>query len=103
MMLTSRDKGRVSANSHAQAPDQRYSVAMISIQVKNVPSDVHQTLRQRAVGAGQSLQEYLLHLLCEQARTPILAEILDRAGGRAGGNIGAAEAVAAVRAERDSR
>ncbi|MDE0066330.1 MAG: hypothetical protein OXN44_05590 [Acidimicrobiaceae bacterium] len=76
---------------------------MASIQVKNVPSDVHQTLRRRAVGAGQSLQEYLLHLLSEQARTPTLGEVLERAGGRAGGNIGAAEAVAAVRAERDSR
>ena len=103
MMLPPRDKEAVGANSHVQTLDQRYSVAMISIQVKNVPSDVHQTLRRRAVGAGQSLQEYLLHLLCAQARTPTLEEVLDRAGGRAGGNIGAAEAVAAVRAERDSR
>lgn len=68
-----------------------------------MPSDVHQTLRQRAVGSGQSLQEYLLQLLCEQARTPTLDEVLNRAGGRAGGNIGSAEAVASVRAERDSR
>ena len=76
---------------------------MTSIQVKNVPSDVHQTLRQRAVGSGQSLQEYLLQLLCEHARTPTLDEVLERAAGRAGGNFSAAEAVAAVRAERDSR
>ena len=45
-------------------------LSMTSIRVKNVSSDVHQILRQRAVGAGQSLQEYLLHLLCEQARHP---------------------------------
>ena len=76
---------------------------MTSIQVKNVPSDVHQTLRRRAVVAGQSLQEYLLQLLSEQARTPTLEEVLSGAGGRAGGNIGADAAVAAVRAERDSR
>lgn len=76
---------------------------MTSIQVKNIPSDVHQTLRQRAVGAGQSLQEYLLYMLCEQARTPLLEEVLERAGSRAGGNIGLEAAVAAVRAERDSR
>ena len=76
---------------------------MTSIQVKNVPSDVHQTLRERAVGAGQSLQEYLLHLLCEEARTPTLEEVLERAGGRTGGNIGLEAAVAAVRDERDSR
>ncbi len=76
---------------------------MTSIQVKNVPSDVHQTLRERAVGSGQSLQEYLLQLLCEQARTPTLDEVLERAAGRAGGNIGLEAAVAAVRADRDSR
>ena len=76
---------------------------MTSIQIKNVPSDVHHTLRQRAVGSGQSLQEYLLQLLCEQARTPTLDEVLERAAGRAGGNIGLEAAVAAVRADRDSR
>ena len=76
---------------------------MTSIQVKNIPTDVHQTLRQRAVEAGQSLQEYLLRLLCEQARTPTVSEVLERAGGRAGGDFSAAEAVAAVRSERDSR
>ena len=102
-MLEPRVQDKVSANSHVWPPYQRYGEAVTSIQVKNVPGDVHQTLRRRAVGAGQSLQEYLLHLLCEQARTPTLDEVLERAGGRAGGNIGAAEAVAAVRAERDSR
>ena len=81
----------------------RYTSCMASIQVKNVPSDVHQTLRRRAGGAGQSLQEYLLNLLCQQARTPTLTEVLDRAGGRAGGDIGREAAVAAVRAERDAR
>ena len=49
------------------------------------------------------MQEYLLQLLCEQARTPTLDEVLERAGGRAGGNIGLEAAVAAVRADRDSR
>lgn len=88
---------------HVTEAIRRYPPCMASIQVKNVPSDVHQTLRRRAGGAGQSLQEYLLQLLCEQARTPTLAEVLDRAGGRAGGNIGFEAAVAAVRAERDTR
>ena len=49
------------------------------------------------------MQEYLLHLLCEEARTPTLEEVFERAGSRTGGNFSAAEAVAAVRAERDSR
>ncbi len=76
---------------------------MTSIQVKNVPGDVHQTLRERAVGSGQSLQEYLLQLLCEEARNPTLAEVLERAGAQAGGNIGFEASVTAVRADRDSR
>ena len=75
---------------------------MTSIRVKNVPNDVHRTLRRHAAEAGRSLQEYLLDLLCEQARTPTLNEVLERASGRTGGNISTAEAVAAVRADRDS-
>ncbi len=76
---------------------------MASIQIKTVPSDVHQTLRRRAVNSGQSLQEYLLQLLSEQARSPTLDEVLDRSAGRAGGQITKDEAVSAVRADRDSR
>jgi plasmid stability protein len=74
-----------------------------SIQIKDVPEDVHTTLRRRAAAAGQSLQEYLLAQLIEEAHTPTLDELLDRAGGRAGGRAGFKAAVDAVRAERDSR
>lgn len=76
---------------------------MPSIQVKDVPEDVHATLRRRAAAAGQSLQEYLLAQLIEEAHTPTLDELLDRAEGRAGGRAGFKAAVEAVRAERDSR
>ncbi len=58
---------------------------MPSIQVKDVPGDVHATLRRRAAAAGMSLQEYLLGRLVEDAHTPTLEEVLDRAGGRAEG------------------
>jgi len=74
-----------------------------SIQVKDVPEDVHATLRRRAAAAGQSLQEYLLAQLVEEAHTPTVDELLERAGGRAGGRAGFKAAVKAVRAERDSR
>lgn len=77
--------------------------AMPSIQIKDVPPDVHRVLRTRAAAAGQSLQEYLLAQLSESARTPTLDEVLDAAGERHGGRIGFADAVAAVRAERDRR
>jgi hypothetical protein len=76
---------------------------MPSIQVKDVPEDVHATLRRRAAVAGQSLQEYLLTRLIEDAHTPTLDELLDRASGRAGGRAGFKAAVRAVRADRDTR
>jgi hypothetical protein len=76
---------------------------MPSIQVKDVPDDVHATLRRRAAAAGQSLQEYLLARLVADAETPTLDELLDRAGQRAGGRAGFKAAVKAVRADRDSR
>lgn len=76
---------------------------MPSVQVKDVPADVHATLRRRAAAAGQSLQEYLLERLTEEARTPTLDEVLDRAGGRAGGSVSFKAAVAALRADRDRR
>jgi antitoxin FitA len=76
---------------------------MPSIQVKDVPPDVHLTLRRRAAAAGQSLQEYLLAHLVRDAHTPTVDELLDRVGGRAGGRAELEAAVKAVRAERDAR
>jgi plasmid stability protein len=61
---------------------------MPSVQIKNVPPEVHRVLRQRAAAAGQSLQEYLLAQLRRQAEAETLEEVLDRAGGRAGGSLG---------------
>ena len=76
---------------------------MPSIQVKDVPADVHAILRRRAAAAGQSLQEYLLDQLVAEANTPTLDEVLDRAGGRAGGKASFAAAAKAVRSDRDRR
>lgn len=76
---------------------------MPTIQIKDVPADVHARLRRRAAAAGKSLQEYLLGQLIEEARTPTLDDLLDRAGGRAGGRAGFTAAAKAVRAERDAR
>lgn len=76
---------------------------MPNIQVKDVPDAVHATLRRRAANAGMSLQEYLLAKLSEDAATPTLDEVLDRAGGRAGGHVSIEAAVAAIRADRDDR
>lgn len=75
---------------------------MPSVQVKDVPVDVHAALRRRAAAAGKSLQEYLLDRLREEAMTPTLDEILDRAGGRDGGSLSFKTAVAAIRSGRKS-
>ncbi len=77
--------------------------SMPSIQVKDVPADVHATLRRRAAAAGQSLQEYLLGLLVAESHAPTVDEVLERASGRAGGKAGFKVASRAVRADREAR
>jgi antitoxin FitA len=76
---------------------------MPSIQIKDVPEQAHTVLRQRAAAAHQSLQEYLRARLIEEASMPTLDEVLDRAGGRAGGSVPLRAAVAAVRSDRARR
>lgn len=76
---------------------------MPSIQVKDVPSDTHAVLRRRAAAAHQSLQEYLLARLIEEASRPTVDEVLDRAHERSGGSLSFAEAVGALRDDRDRR
>jgi hypothetical protein len=76
---------------------------MPSVQIKDVPPRTHAVLRQRAAAAHQSLQEYLRARLIEEAETPTLDEVLDRAGGRAGGRVTSADAVAALDQDRARR
>lgn len=85
------------------APQWRYYCAVPSIQVKDVPTEVHATLRKRAAAAGMSLQEYLLARLVAEATQPTLEEVLERAGQRAGGRVSFRDAARAVRTERDAR
>jgi antitoxin FitA len=76
---------------------------MPSVQIKNVPDDVHRVLRQRADRAGQSLQEYMLAQLVDFARNPTQEEIFDRINRRSGGRITAAWAAKVIRDEREAR
>jgi hypothetical protein len=71
-----------------------------SIQIKNVPPEVHRILRRRAAAADQSLQEYLLAELKQQAQEETLDEVLGRANGRAGGSVGLAFAAETLKADR---
>jgi plasmid stability protein len=75
---------------------------MKTIQVRGVPESVHAELRSRAAAAGESLSDYVLHLVAEAASRPPIAEVLQRAARRPGGTTAEA-AVAAVRAERERR
>src|SRR5665811_2319832 len=74
---------------------------MPSVQIKDVPEHTHAVLRQRAATAHQSLQEYLRTKLIQEASTPTVEEVLDRAGGRAGGRVPIKTATEILREDRD--
>jgi plasmid stability protein len=76
---------------------------MPTIQIKNVPEDVHRTLRARAAANGQSLQAYLLARLVAEAQEEPLNAWLDRIEERSGGSLPFEFAVEAIREERDRR
>lgn len=73
---------------------------MPSVQIKDVPPEVHRVLRTRAAKAGQSLQEYLLAELTRQSRQETLEEVLERADARAGGSVGLDFVLETLREER---
>jgi hypothetical protein len=72
------------------------------IQVKNVPEDVHRTLKARAALAGMTLSDYVLKALSDLATRPTLDEVLERLEAR--GRLGEPfDSAAAVRDEREAR
>ena len=75
---------------------------MALLQIRNVPDDVHRTLKSRAALAGQSLSEYALAELRRAAERPTREEILARIAERPTARL-RRPAAAAVRAERDAR
>jgi plasmid stability protein len=78
-----------------------YNEAVKTIQIRNVPEDVHRALRSRASAAGLSLSDFALEELSVAAERPPIAEVLRRAGRRPGGGVIAADAAKVVRAGRD--
>jgi antitoxin FitA len=71
-----------------------------TVQIRDVPDDIHRALRARAAAAGVSLSAYLLAELTRVAERPPVADVLARAAARHGG-ARIDEIVAAVRAGRD--
>lgn len=80
---------------------------MATIQIRDIPDDVHRTYRRRATDAGMSLQEFLLSELVAGARsrTPaeVVAEVERNIAEAAGSGFSAATSAAWVRADRDAR
>lgn len=72
---------------------------MPNVQIQDVPEETHRELLRRAAMAHQSLQEYLLARLVEEASTPTREEVLERPGGRASFR----DATEAVQTDRDRR
>jgi plasmid stability protein len=75
---------------------------MKTLQVRNVPDDLHRALKVRAAQSGSSLSEYVLAELRRAAERPTRAELLERIRSRPRAR-GSVDAAALVRAERDTR
>lgn len=75
---------------------------MPNIQIKNVPESVHRVWRHRAAEAGQSLQEYLLAKLTDEAALPTREEWLRRVDSRSGSSVPVEEIVQIIREDRES-
>ena len=75
---------------------------MKTIQIRNVPDELHRTLKVRAAQEGVSLSDLALAELRRTAERPSRAELLDRISGR---SIKSSRQTptAALRAERDQR
>ena len=73
-----------------------------TIQIRDVPDDVHATLRARAARAGESLSDYVRREIERLARRPSIADVLLRAQGRSG-SVAVEDIVEALRSGREER
>jgi len=75
---------------------------MKMLQIRNVPDDVHRSLKARAALEGQSLSEFALRELQRTLDRPTRAELVERVRSRTP-TVSDETAAEAVRAERDAR
>jgi plasmid stability protein len=71
------------------------------IQIRNVPDDVHATLKARAASAGLSLSDFLLQLATREVTRPTIEELTERIRARGGVDLGE-EAATIIRRGRDA-
>src|SRR5829696_9655738 len=79
---------------------------MGAIQVKDVPEELHEALRRRAVEQGMTLADYVLDLIRRDLGLPSRREWFERLATRQPVNLRpgeAAEALHAARAEREAQ
>lgn len=76
-----------------------------TVQVRDLPDDVHEVIRTRAAAAGMSLAEYLRREITSLSRRPLLSDWLTDAATAAQDSpaVPTATIVDALRADRDSR
>lgn len=72
-----------------------------SVQIRDVPDQVHRALRTRAAEAGKSLSDYLLEELLELSALPSIAASIKSARSQEGGAT-TEQIVAAARSGRDT-
>jgi len=70
------------------------------IQLRNVPDDLHRTLKVRAAQSGRSLSDYLIEEIGRVAERPTLDELRERLATRSSGSFRVKPA-RAVRLERE--
>jgi antitoxin FitA len=74
---------------------------MKTLQIRNVPEDVHRRLKSRAALEGRSLSEYALFELVRALERPTRRELLDRVRGRE--PVEDVDVVGILREEREAR
>lgn len=74
-----------------------------TLQIRDVPEDLHATVRARAAQAGMSVSTYLLNLVTELVTHPTMADVVERAKAlaRAGGGTTRSNVQTAVRQSRE--
>lgn len=72
------------------------------IQLRNVPDDIHRSLKIKATQAGMSLSDFLIREVSHIARRPSLEDVLDRIRQHDPVEL-SEDSATAVRAERESR
>ena len=86
---------------------ERYGAPMPTIQIRDVPEDVHAVYRARAAAAGLSLQEYLRKELEEGARLrspgAVAAEVLRERRIRGDDGYSRKSTAGLIRADRNAR